>query len=105
VHNLIAGELELPEQFRQSFGRVAVEIVQEDNTLAPFFQLCHHRINHLRWLVHGEVARVDVCRKDRNVALGEIRKKLRRCLEVGEAEERRNAVPFGRRLLAAGRQS
>jgi hypothetical protein len=41
-------------------------------------------------LVHSEVARVDVRRKDRNVALGEIGTKLRRLLEVGEAEERRN---------------
>src|SRR5262249_10318461 len=40
-------------------------------------------------LMHRVVARVDVSRKDRNVAFGKVRKDPRRLREVRETEERR----------------
>ena len=38
-----------------------------NDPFAALFQLAHYRINHLLGLVHGEIARVDIGRKDCNI--------------------------------------
>src|SRR6516165_1473356 len=78
VYDVVTGRLQLTEQFRHCRSGVAVEIMQQDDPLAALFQLAHYRINLLLGLVHGEIARVDMGRKDRDIPIGEIRKKLRR---------------------------
>jgi hypothetical protein len=90
VYDVVTGRLQLTEQFRHCRSGVAVEIMQQDDPLAALFQLAHYRINLLLGLVHGEIARVDMGRKDRDIPIGEIRKKLRRSLEVRETEKRRH---------------
>ena len=42
VHDLVAALLKLADQFRQSLGGVATQIVHQDDAFAVLFQLAHH---------------------------------------------------------------
>jgi hypothetical protein len=63
VHHLVAAGLELAEQFWQRLGGMVLEVVHQDDALAVFFQLAHHRFDHFFRLVQLEVAGVDIGRE------------------------------------------
>ena len=61
----------LVEQLGDCFGSRALEIVHQDDALAVFFQLAHHRFDDLFGLAHGEIERIHVGGEDRDVALAD----------------------------------
>jgi hypothetical protein len=67
-----------------------LEVVHENDALAVLFQLGHHRFDHLFRPIQFEVEGIDAGRENSDVTLAEIGQKLRRMLQIGEAEERRD---------------
>ena len=91
LHDLVAAGLQLAQQLRQRLGGCCWKSCIRMMPLPSLSSLAHH-VDHLLRLAHLEVEGVEVAGEDRDVARAEIAQHLRRLLQIGEAEERRDGA-------------
>jgi hypothetical protein len=70
-----------------------LEIVHQHNALAVFGELRHRRLDDVIRFAQLEIERVDVGRKDRDVARAQVSHQIRRLLQIGKTEERCGRSP------------
>ena len=95
MHDLVAGRLELLEQFRNGFGGVLLEVVHQHDAFAVLVELGQDRLDDALRRAHREVERIHVGRPDADIALAHIGDELRRVTQRREAEERRGRSADG----------